>query len=78
MIYQTIALNYVRLVNPYVYKQAIKYNAEAKNWCQNATPRASEMQFGNWTLAKDGKLTGSLEDFSDAMERRTARLMARN
>lgn len=78
MIYETIALNYVRLVNPCVYKHAIKYNEETKNWCKNGTPRASEMQSGNWTLAKDGKLTETLEDFSDAMERRTARLMARN
>ena len=73
MIYLVVALNYVRIVNPYVYKHAAHFNDPPTHWAC-ATPRAVETNAGNWSIVRDGKLTVPLQDFADAMERRTVRM----
>ena len=73
MIYLIVALNYVRIVNPYVYRHATHFNDAPTHWAC-ATPRAVEMNAGNWRVVMDGKLTIPLEDFENVMERRTVRM----
>ena len=73
MIYQTVALNYVRIVNPDVYEHASQFDVPPPNW-SSGTPRAAETNAGNWTIVRDGKLTIPLENWLEAMERRTVRI----
>ena len=71
MIYQTIALNYVRIVNPELYEHASQFSKPPPNW-SCGTLRATETRAGNWTVVRDGKLTMPLENWLEVMERRTA------
>ena len=73
MIYQTIALNYVRIVNPDVYEHASQFDAPPPNW-PRGTIRADETRAGNWTVVRDGKLTTPLENWLETLERRRARI----
>lgn len=81
MIYQTIALNYVRIVNPDVYEHASQFDAPPPNWSRG-TIRADETRAGNWTtsyghplgMVRDGKLTIPLENWLETLERRRARI----
>ena len=73
MIYQTVALNYLRIVRPDVYEHASQFDKPPPNW-SCGTPRANETNSGNWTVIRDGKLTTPLENWFGVMERRTARL----
>jgi hypothetical protein len=73
MIYQTVALNYVRIVNPDVYDHASQFDKPPPNW-SCGTLRASETNAGNWTVVKDGKLTIPLENWLEVMERRTVKI----
>ena len=73
MIYQTIALNYVRIVNPDVYEHASQFDAPPPNWSRG-TIRADETRAGNWTVVRDGKLTIPLDNSLETLERRRARI----
>ena len=73
MIYQTIALNYVRIVNPDAYAHASQFSKPPPNWSRG-TLRATETAAGNWTVVRDGKLTIPLENWYEFMERRTAKI----
>jgi hypothetical protein len=72
MIYQTVALNYVRIVNPFLYEHASQFDVPPQHWCCGV-PRASETSADNWTVVRDGKLTLPLENVYKALERRTYR-----
>ena len=73
MIYQTTALNYVRIVNPDVYDHASQFSKPPPNW-SSAHIRADETRAGNWTVVRDGKLAIPLENWLETMERRTGRI----
>jgi hypothetical protein len=73
MIYQTIALYYVRIVNPDVYEHASQFEVPPAHWSYGIL-RANETNAGNWTVVKDGKLTIPLENWLEAMERRTVKI----
>lgn len=73
MIYQTVALNYVRIVNPDLYGHASQWEKPPPHWSAG-TLRADETRAGNWTVVKDGKLTIPLEEWFDFLERRTAKI----
>ena len=72
MIYLTVALNYVRIVNPNVYDHASQFSNPPPNW-SCGTVRAGWTKAGNWTIVRDGKLAIPLENFLETMERRTAK-----
>ena len=73
MIYQTVALNYVRIVNPDVYEHASQFEVPPPHW-SCGTLRATETNAGNWTVVKHGKLTIPLENWLEVMERRTVKI----
>ena len=73
MIYQTIALYYVRLVNPDVYEQASMYAFPPKHWTYQ-TLRADETAAGNWTPVKDCKLLIPLENWSEVVGHWTVKI----
>ncbi len=73
MLYQTVDLRYLKVVNFELYEQAWRFNIPPTHWSFGRI-RSDETRAGNWEVVKDGKLTIPLENWLAVMERRTARL----
>ncbi|MBD40220.1 MAG: hypothetical protein CMB11_07595 [Euryarchaeota archaeon] len=73
MIYQTVDLRYLKVVNSEVYEHAWQFNIPPAHWSFGRI-RNSETRAGNWEVVRDGKLTIPLENWLESMERRTAKL----
>lgn len=72
MIYQTVALNYVRIVNPELYDHASRWGKPPPHR-SNGMLRADETRAGNMTVVRDRKLIIPLEEWFVFLEGRTAK-----
>lgn len=62
MIYETVALYYVKSVNPVAYCHATQMTLDSDVWGMNQL-RSSEKGARHWDTIKDHKLVVPLEDF---------------
>jgi hypothetical protein len=73
MIYQTVALHYVRIVNYEVYDHALRYARPPPKW-SCSTLRSGESRSGSWDVIRDGKLAVPLDEWMPFWDRRTDRM----